>query len=140
MQGQKTCCCVIPPLCHSLLPSGLPSLATRITFVLHLTLEQWVDGWMSQMSVFEKRRNPVPERCLDVSKFLVTYRHKISSSGSLQVALASQNPFEILDFMGQRCLSIKPYPTPYKLPRVFLQADARLAQNAIPNLDNRLCS
>lgn len=104
MQGQKTRCCVIPPLCHSLLP---PRLHRRDAKSCHQdyfpsapqlsqTPEQWVGGWMSQVLIFEWRRNPVPGRRLDVSEFLVTSRHKISSSDSPQVALASQNPMRYL--------------------------------------------
>ncbi|KAK4832026.1 hypothetical protein QYF61_020541 [Mycteria americana] len=39
------------------------------------------------------------------------------------------------EFMGQRCSNTKPHPTPYKLLRVLLQADARPAQNENLNLD-----
>lgn len=40
--------------------------------------------------------------------------------------------------MGRRCSNTKPCPTPYKLLRVLIQADARLAQNEILNLDKRV--
>jgi len=104
MQGQKTRCCVIPPPCHSLLPPRLPRRDAKSCHQdyfpsapqLSQTPEQWVGGWMSQVLIFEWRRNPVPGRCLDVSKFLATSRHKISSSDSPQVALASQNPMRSL--------------------------------------------
>lgn len=41
----------------------------------------------------------------------------------------------ILELLGRRHANTKPCSAPYKLPRVLLQADARLTQNEIPNLD-----
>lgn len=119
-------CQVLPPGLLSFCTTALPNT--------------WAVGWWMDVSgadlwMEEKSSSWKVLRCIQVLSYL--------SPQDIQLWQPSGCPgkpksHEILDFMEQRCLNTKSYPTPYKLPRVFLQANARLAQNEIPNLDNSL--